>query len=180
MRFHETEIPGAFVVELEPRRDERGSFVRTFCREEFGRHGLEVDFVQGNAGFSARAGTLRGLHYQLPPHEEAKTIRCTRGAAFDVVVDLRPGSPAYLRWFGVELRQGEPRLVYVPRGCAHGYLTLEDETEIVYQTSAFYAPEAERGVHYADPTIGIRWPAPIAVISDRDRAWPPLRPEPRP
>jgi dTDP-4-dehydrorhamnose 3,5-epimerase len=177
MRLRDTGIPGAYVVELDPRRDERGSFMRTYCRDEFARLGLASDFVQANAGTSAARGTLRGLHHQLPPHAEAKTIRCTRGAVFDVVVDARPESPAYLAWYGVELRGGEPFLVYVPEGCAHGYLTLEDDTEIAYQTSSAYAPEAERGIHYADPAVGIRWPAPIAVVSDRDRAWPLLAPE---
>jgi dTDP-4-dehydrorhamnose 3,5-epimerase len=177
MRLRDTRIPGAYLVELDPRRDERGSFMRTYCRDEFARLGLASDFVQANAGTSAARGTLRGLHHQLPPHAEAKTIRCTRGAVFDVVVDARPESPAYLAWYGVELRAGEPFLVYVPEGCAHGYLTLEDDTEIAYQTSAAYAPEAERGIHYADPAVGIAWPAPITVVSDRDRAWPLFAPE---
>ncbi len=172
MRFQETVIPGVFHVELEPRRDERGSFTRTFCAEEFERHGLASTFVQANSGFSVSRGTLRGLHYQLAPAAEAKTVRCVRGAVFDVVVDLRPGSPAHLSWFGVELRAGEPFLVYLPEGCAHGYLTLEDETEVAYQTSAPYAPDAERGINFAEPRLGIDWPAPIVVVSDRDRAWP--------
>ena len=130
MHLRETGIPGAYVVVLDPRRDERGSFMRTFCRDEFARLGLATDFVQANAGTSASRGTLRGLHHQLAPHAEAKTVRCTRGAVFDVVVDARPGSPAYRAWYGVELRAGEPFLVYVPEGCAHGYLTLEDDTEV--------------------------------------------------
>jgi dTDP-4-dehydrorhamnose 3,5-epimerase len=177
MRLRDTGIPGAYLVELDPRRDERGSFTRTYCRDEFARLGLAGDFVQANAGSSAARGTLRGLHHQLPPHAEVKTIRCTRGAVFDVVVDARAESPSYLAWYGVELRAGEPFLVYAPEGCAHGYLTLEDDTEIAYQTSAAYAPEAERGIHYADPAVGIAWPAPIVVVSDRDRAWPFMAPE---
>lgn len=172
MRLRQTGIPGAYVVELDPRRDERGSFTRTYCRDEFARLGLATGFVQANAGTSAARGTLRGLHHQLAPHAEAKTIRCTRGAVFDVVVDARPDSSAYRTWYGIELRAGEPLLVYVPEGCAHGYLTLEDDTEIAYQTSVAYAPEAERGIHYADPAIGIEWPAPVTVVSERDRAWP--------
>lgn len=172
MRLHDTGIPGAYLVELDPRPDERGSFTRTFCRDEFTRLGLATEFVQANAGASVARGTLRGLHHQLAPHAEAKTVRCTRGAVFDVVVDARPDSPAYRAWYGVELRAGEPFLVYVPEGCAHGYLTLEDGTEIAYQTSATYAPEAERGIHYADPAIGIEWPGPVSVVSERDRSWP--------
>jgi dTDP-4-dehydrorhamnose 3,5-epimerase len=175
VRLRETAIPGAYVVELDPRRDERGSFTRTFCRDEFARLGLETEFAQGNAGTSAARGTLRGLHHQLAPHAEAKTVRCTRGAVFDVVVDARPDSAAYCAWYGFELRAGEPFLVYVPEGCAHGYLTLEDDTEIAYQTSAAYAPESERGIHYADPAIGIEWPEPVTVVSERDRAWPFLK-----
>jgi dTDP-4-dehydrorhamnose 3,5-epimerase len=176
MRLRETGIFGSYVVELDPRRDERGSFTRTYCRDEFARLGLATEFVQANAGASAARGTLRGLHHQIPPHAEAKTIRCTRGAVFDVVVDARPASPSYLRWYGIELRAGAPFLVYVAEGCAHGYLTLEDDTEVAYQTSSAYAPEAERGIHYADPAIGVEWPAPILVVSERDRAWPFLDP----
>jgi dTDP-4-dehydrorhamnose 3,5-epimerase len=176
MRFRDTPIPGAHLVELEPRADDRGAFTRTFCAVEYAQQGLVSAFVQANSGFSVARGTLRGLHFQLPPHAEAKTVRCVRGAVYDVIVDARPESPAHLAWYGVELREGEPFLVYVPEGCAHGYLTLEDETEVAYQTSAAYAPDAERGIHYADPAVGIEWPGPILVVSERDRAWPFLDP----
>jgi dTDP-4-dehydrorhamnose 3,5-epimerase len=176
MRFNETAIPGAYVVEVEPRRDGRGLFGRAFCEREFQEQGLTARFVQVNVGVSTLRGTVRGLHYQAAPFEEAKLARCARGAAFEVVVDLRPASPAYCRWFGIELTPESLRQLYVPEGCAHGYLTLADDTEVVYQTSAFYEPSAERGAHYADPAFGIAWPLEVAVISEKDAAWPWLDP----
>jgi dTDP-4-dehydrorhamnose 3,5-epimerase len=172
MRFHDTVIPGAYVVEIEPRRDERGLFGRVFCERELEAHGLATRFVQANVGVSARRGTLRGLHYQAEPFEEVKLVRCSRGAAYDVAVDLRPDSPTYLRYYGIEITPDNLRMLYVPEGCAHGYLTLEDDTEVVYQTSVFYEPTAERGAHYADPAFGICWPIEVAVISEKDAAWP--------
>jgi dTDP-4-dehydrorhamnose 3,5-epimerase len=172
MIFRETAIAGAFVIALEPHADARGHFVRTWCRRELEEHGLVAEVVQCNAAVSRSRGTLRGIHYQMAPFEEAKVVRCTRGAAFDVVVDLRPGSPTYLRWVGTELGERNGLMVYVPEGCGHGYLTLADATEIAYQTSAFYSAEHERGVHYADPAIGIRWPIPVEVVSERDLRWP--------
>jgi dTDP-4-dehydrorhamnose 3,5-epimerase len=172
MRFTETAIPGAYVVELEPRRDERGHFARAFCERAFREHGLTARFVQVNVGVSTRRGTLRGLHYQAPPAEEAKLVRCPRGAVFDVVVDLRPASPVYCQWFGIELTAENVRQLYIPEGCAHGYVTLADDTEVAYTTSAFYEPSAERGAHHADPAFGIAWPIDVAVISEKDAGWP--------
>lgn len=172
MKFTETPVAGAWVVEPEPVRDERGSFARVFCAEEFARHGLAPVVAQINAGVSPRAGTLRGLHYQVAPHQESKLVTCTRGAAFDVVVDLRPASPGYGRWHAVELTPANGRMLYVPEGCAHGYLTLLPDTEVRYQASHPYAPEASRGVRWDDPRLGIAWPAPVTVISSRDASWP--------
>jgi dTDP-4-dehydrorhamnose 3,5-epimerase len=177
MHFSETPIAGAHVIDLEPRRDDRGFFARVWCRDEFASHGLSAEFVQCNDAFSARRGTLRGLHYQVAPHAEAKLIQCVRGAIFDVVVDLRPGSPTFRQWFGTELSAENHRMMYVPQGCAHGYLTLEDATEIVYPVTHAYRPSAERGVRWDDPQFGIAWPrAGSIIVSDKDRQWPDYRP----
>jgi dTDP-4-dehydrorhamnose 3,5-epimerase len=170
--FRRTPISGAFLVETEPYEDERGRFARVFCAGEFAEHGLETSYVQANSGFSVARATLRGLHYQLPPYAETKLVRCTRGAVFDVIADLRTGSPSHFQWFGVELEPDSGLSVYVPQGCAHGYVTLADATEVSYLTSASYAPELERGVHFADPTLAIEWPLTPAVVSDRDSSWP--------
>jgi dTDP-4-dehydrorhamnose 3,5-epimerase len=172
MKFSEGKIPGAYVVELERRNDARGWFARSWCAREFADHGLSSAIAQVNAQFSPRAGTLRGLHYQEAPHAEVKIVRCTRGAIFDVIVDLRPGSPACGQWMGRELTAEEGAMLYAPEGCAHGYLTLADDTEVTYFTSAFYAPECARGVRFDDPAFGIEWPAPVRVVSDQDRQWP--------
>jgi len=174
MRFTEADIAGAYLIDLERHGDERGFFARVFCEEEMAAHGLTATMVQINTSYSADAGTLRGLHYQAPPHEEAKLMRCVRGSIFDVVADLRPDSPTYLQWMGVRLTADNRRMVYVPEGCAHGFLTLEADTEVIYPVTAFYAPEAERGVRYDDPALGIDWPADIHVVSEKDRAWPDL------
>lgn len=172
MRFTETPVTGAYVVEPEPRGDERGSFARVWCQHELADQGLTGGFVQCNSSFSPLAGTLRGLHYQVPPHEEVKLARCVQGAVFDVIVDLRPASPTRLQWFGVDLSPGNRKMLYVPEGCAHGYLTLEPDTEVVYTVSAFYHPEAERGIRWNDPLFGIRWPNGGArTISPKDQAW---------
>lgn len=177
MIFTGTEVVGAFVIDLEPRGDERGFFARTFCRREFEEHGLNPDVVQCNLSSSADESTLRGMHYQLPPHAEAKLIRCTRGALFDVALDLRPDSPSYLRWAGVELTAENRRMLYVPEGCAHGFQTLAPGTEASYQVSAAYAPDAERGVRWDDPAFGIVWPEALErTISEKDRSWPEYRP----
>lgn len=172
MKFEGTRLPGAFVIGLEKREDERGFFSRTWCRREFAEHGLVSRIVQANLSYNRRRGTLRGLHYQIDPHSEVKVVRCSRGAIFDVVIDLRPGSPTYMQWVGVELRSDDYRMLYVPENFAHGFLTLEDDTEVVYQVSEFYAPEAERGIRYDDPAFDIRWPLAVSVISDKDGTWP--------
>ena len=161
-------------MELEPIVDDRGFFARAWCAAEFGEHGLVTGFVQENTGVSSRRGTLRGMHYQRAPHEEVKLVRCVRGAAFDVLVDLRPGSPEYRRWFGVELTEDNHRMLYVPEGCAHGYLTLRDDTEVTYKTTHVYVRDSSAGVHHADPAIGIEWPIAVDVVSAQDAAWPPF------
>jgi dTDP-4-dehydrorhamnose 3,5-epimerase len=172
MIFNKTRIPGAFVVEIEPRADDRGFFARGFCRKEFEAHGLNPGIAQANIGVSLLRGTLRGLHYQVPPHEETKVVRCTAGAVFDVIVDLRPESPSYKQWIGVELTAANHMMLYVPEGCAHGYLALADHTEVFYLVAQFYSPGAERGVRWNDPAFAIKWP-PVEslVISDKDAAW---------
>jgi dTDP-4-dehydrorhamnose 3,5-epimerase len=170
--FTATAIPGAWLVDPEPLEDERGFFARTFCRREFAARGLEVDVAQASFAWNREPGTLRGLHYQAPPHAEAKLVRCTRGAIFDVVVDLRPESAAYKQHLAVELSAGNRRQLYVPPGCAHGYLTLEAGTEVAYQMSEFHHPESARGVRFDDPTFGIAWPLVVEVVSERDRGWP--------
>ena len=173
MIFHDTEIPGAFEVELERRDDERGFFARAWSAEEFAAHGLSTRLVQANISFNASAGTLRGMHFQRAPHEEAKLVRCTRGALFDAIVDLRPDSPAYKRWIGVELTAENRRALYVPEGCAHGFQTLVDATEIFYLVSEAYAPESEDGVRWDDPAFGIEWPpAEQRIMSPKDASWP--------
>jgi dTDP-4-dehydrorhamnose 3,5-epimerase len=173
MIFKKTTIMGAYVVGIEPRGDERGFFARGFCRKEFEAHGLNPNIAQANIGVSRQRGTLRGLHYQVPPHAEAKLVRCTAGAVFDVIVDLRPASASYRKWLGVELAADTRTMLYVPEGCAHGYLTLADDTEIFYLVSQFYSAGAERGLRWNDPAFGIEWPITQAlVISDKDRRWP--------
>jgi dTDP-4-dehydrorhamnose 3,5-epimerase len=172
MRFTETKVAGAFLIEPEPIADERGFFARTFCRDEFAANGLNPELAQANVSFNHHRGTLRGMHYQASPYEEAKLVRCTRGAIFDVALDLRPGSPTYLAWFGIELTDANHNMLYVPEGCAHGFLTLTDATEVAYQMSAPYAPAAARGVRWDDPAFGIEWPGEIVVINERDRSYP--------
>ncbi len=172
MKLVETPIAGVWVVEIERREDPRGFFARAWCGQEFARLGLDPRLVQINLGFNLRAGTVRGMHFQRTPFEETKLVRCTRGAVFDVAVDLRPSSPTYRRWTGAELTADNHRMLYVPHGCAHGYQTLVDDTELCYQTSEVYAPEHATGVRYDDPTLAIRWPGPVTVLSDADRAWP--------
>jgi dTDP-4-dehydrorhamnose 3,5-epimerase len=170
--FSETALSGAYIIEPEKINDQRGSFARVWCRRELEQHGLKGDLAQSNIGFSYRKGTLRGLHFQRAPHQEVKIVRCTRGSMFDVVVDLRPESPTYKRWFGVELNDENRRMIYVPEGFAQGYMTLADNTEMNYHTSEFYSADAASGVRYDDPVIGIRWPLAVTVISEQDRNWP--------
>ena len=172
MRFLETPVRGAFLIELEPHEDERGTFARCFCAREFEAHGLESRVAQCNLSGNRLKGTLRGMHYQQAPSEEAKLVRCVRGSLFDVVLDIREGSPTRDRWHGVELSASNRRALFIPAGCAHGFQTLRDDTEILYQMSGFYAPERGRGVRYDDPRYGIEWPLPLTVISPKDRAWP--------
>jgi dTDP-4-dehydrorhamnose 3,5-epimerase len=172
MIFTETPIPGAVLVQLEPHRDDRGFFARAWCREEFAAHGLTAPFVQANLAQSHEAGTLRGLHYQTAPYEEAKLIRCLRGGIYDVVVDLRPDSPTYRQWHAERLTAARRNALYVPEGCAHGYQTLEDDTEVFYQVTAAYTPGVEQGIRYDDPAFGVEWPRAVTVLSDKDGAWP--------
>lgn len=174
MIFRETRLRGAFVVELEERSDPRGFFARSFCREEFAMHGLENDWLQSNISVSKRRGTLRGMHWQNGRHAEAKLVRCTAGALFDVIVDLRPDSPTLGEWYGLELTASKRDALYVPRGFAHGFLTLSDRTEVFYEMSAVYAPEASSGFRWDDPRISIEWPAKPRCLSERDEAYSPL------
>lgn len=171
MIFTETGLPGAYVVGIKRIEDDRGFFARGWCRQEFEAAGLNPDLVQINLARSLKQGTLRGLHYQEAPHAEAKLARCTKGAIFDVLVDLRPDSPTFKRWFGLELTADNHQMLYVPEGFAHGYETLTDDAEMCYHTSRFYAASAARGVRYDDPAFGIAWPLAVSVISDADRRW---------
>jgi dTDP-4-dehydrorhamnose 3,5-epimerase len=172
MRFVETKLPGAFLIEPEPFQDERGLFARTFCALEFSRQGLTTQFVQCSTSFSRLRGTLRGLHYQLQPATEVKLIRCTAGAIQGVVVDLRPESATYAEHITVELSAENRRALYIPEMFANGYQTLADSAEVFYQISEYYAPDHAAGVRYDDPKLGIRWPLPISTISEKDRTWP--------
>jgi dTDP-4-dehydrorhamnose 3,5-epimerase len=177
MIFTKTEITGAWLVDVEPLVDDRGFFARSWCQKEFAAHGAVSACVQTNIAFTLRRGTLRGLHFQAGPHEESKLVRCTRGAAYVVAADLRGDCSTYLRWMGVKLTAENHRGLYVPPGCAQGYQTLVDETEMFYQMSQFYAPAMARGVRYDDPTFNIAWPLEVAVISEADRNWPAYRAE---
>jgi dTDP-4-dehydrorhamnose 3,5-epimerase len=172
MKFTKTPLKGAFLIEPERRADARGFFGRVFCRDEFEKHGLDPNVAQCNVAFNPRRGTLRGMHYQLTPHQEVKLVRCTLGAVFDVIVDLRAGSETLRRWFGAELSADNHRMLYVPKGFAHGYLTLRDDSEIFYQVSEFYSPSCERGVRFDDPAFSISWPFEPLLISDKDRSHP--------
>ena len=167
-----TDIPGAWVIDPNPHEDERGRFLRAWCAREFGEHGLSFLPVQANMGFSVHKGTIRGMHFQVAPALEAKLVRCTQGAIFDVVIDIRPGSQTYGKWYGAELSSENGRMLYVPEHCAHGYQTLEEDTEIYYMASAFYAPSSARGVRFDDPGIGIEWPLVATIVSEQDRNWP--------
>jgi dTDP-4-dehydrorhamnose 3,5-epimerase len=167
-----TPLAGAYVVELEPLRDERVFFARTYDAAQFEAAGLDARIAQCNTSFNARAGTLRGLHYQAEPHGEGKLVRCTRGAVYDVAVDLRPESATFCRWHGVELRADGVASYFIPAGLAHGFLTLSDDSEVHYQMTYHYVPEAARGVRWDDPAFGIEWPAAPSTISDRDATYP--------
>jgi len=172
MRIEPLSIAGAALIHLEPHADDRGFFARSFCETEFAAAGLETRFPQANLSLSKQRGTLRGMHYQLPPHAETKLVRCTRGALFDAIVDLRPQSPSFGQWTGAELTADNRVAIYVPAGCAHGFQTLADDTEASYMVSAAYAPGSERGLRFDDPWCGIDWPMTPTDMSDKDRTWP--------
>jgi len=175
MQFHETKLAGAVLIEPEPVRDHRGFFVRTFCHEEFATRGLETSFVQHSLSRSTGSGTIRGLHFQAPPHAEVKLVRCSRGAVWDVIVDLRPESATYCQWQVFELTADNMLELYIPRGFAHGFQSLCDEAEVSYLISTFYAPASASGVRYDDDCFSINWPRPALLMSERDRAWPDFR-----
>jgi len=174
MVFTETKLQGAFIIDLEPRADERGFFARAFCQREFAQHGLKPVIAQANIGFNRRKGTLRGMHFQYPPAAETKLVRASRGAVLDIIVDLRPESPTYLQHVSVELTADNHRGIYIPERFAHGYQALEDNTETTYHVGEFYTPGSEGGLLYNDPMLGLDWPLPVATMSDKDGQWKPL------
>ena len=176
MRFIPALLSGAFIIEMDLLRDHRGFFARSFCRNEFEQQGLVGTFVQCNTSWNEQRGTLRGMHYQRPPHAEVKVIRCTRGAIYDVIVDLRPDSPTYCKWFGLNLSSNDYKMLYVPEGFAHGYQTLEPDTEPFYLVSEFYAPGSEGGARWNDPAFGIEWPLPDPILSEKDQSHPDFKP----
>jgi dTDP-4-dehydrorhamnose 3,5-epimerase len=172
LNFIESGIDGAKVITPNPHGDSRGRFMRAWCVREFAENGLDFLPVQANMGFSLQKGTLRGMHFQESPASEAKLVRCTRGAIFDVVLDLRPDSTTYRKWYGTELTAENGRMLYIPEHCAHGYQTLEESTEMHYMTSAFYTPSAARGVRFSDPSFKIEWPLVATIVSEQDLSWP--------
>ena len=174
MIFTETKLAGAFVIDLDRREDERGFFARAFCQDELKAHGLKATIAQANVAHNVRKGTVRGMHFQFPPAAETKLVRCTRGAILDIIVDLRPESPTYLQSFSVELNQDNQRALFVPERFAHGYQTLDDNTDTSYMVGEFYSPANEFGILYNDPRLGLRWPLPVTVISEKDRRFAPL------
>jgi dTDP-4-dehydrorhamnose 3,5-epimerase len=179
MIFTETKLQGAFIIDLQKHVDERGFFARTWCQNEFATYGLNATPVQCNMSFNAKRGTLRGLHYQVAPYEETKLVRCTKGAIFDVIVDLRPDSATYMQWLGIELSNANRQMLFVSEGFAHGFQTLQDDSEVFYQVSQSHQPDAERGVRWNDPAFGIEWPEDIpCIMSVRDQRWPDYTPSP--
>jgi dTDP-4-dehydrorhamnose 3,5-epimerase len=172
MKFTEAALPGIFLIDIDPHADDRGFFARLWCKDELGRKGLTTDVAQISLSFNRKRGTLRGMHYQVAPHEEVKLVRCTRGAIYDVLLDLRRDSPTFGRWISAELTTENRRALYVPRGIAHGFQTLEDHTEVLYQISEFHRPESARGVRWDDPAFRIEWPDPSPILSDRDSSFP--------
>lgn len=176
MIFTETKLKDAYIIDLEVRGDDRGGFARTFCAKEFEEHGLKPTVAQCNLSFNYKAGTIRGMHYQIPPAAETKLMRCIKGAIYDVIIDMRPDSPTYLQHFGIELTAENRRSLYIPDMFAHGYQALTDGAEVAYQVSEFYTPGYERGVRYDDPAFGIEWPLPVTVISEKDSTWAPFEP----
>ena len=175
MIFSETSLKGAFIVEFEKREDERGFFARSWDQKEFEAHGLNPRLVQCDVSFNRIKGTLRGMHYQEAPYEEAKLVRCTAGAVYDVIIDLRRDSPTFRQWAGLDLTAENHRMLYIPEGLAHGFLTAADRTELFYQMSEFYVPDKARGVRWNDPAFGIRWPGEVRVISEKDSSYPDFR-----
>jgi dTDP-4-dehydrorhamnose 3,5-epimerase len=173
MIFTETKIKGAYIIDIQPHSDDRGFFSRSFCQHEFEEHGLSPVVAQCNISLNHKKGTIRGMHFQTTPHEEAKLVRCTRGEIFDVVVDLRPASPTHKQWVGVRLNDRNHTMLYVPPGCGHGFQSLTDDAELMYQVSEFFAPANARGYSHNDPAFGIEWPLPLSVISQADSSWPP-------
>jgi dTDP-4-dehydrorhamnose 3,5-epimerase len=175
--FKETKLKGTYVIEIEPAEDERGLFARSFCQKEFEEHGLNFSIVQCNLSYNKKKSTLRGMHYQIAPYEEAKLVSCIRGAIYDVIIDLREHSPTYCQWFAVELTAENYKMLYIPAAFAHGFQTLKDNTVVFYQMSEFYHPECARGVRWDDPAFGIEWPIPDNnfSISERDKSWPDYR-----
>lgn len=172
MKFSSTGLEGAFLIEIEPHEDERGFFARTCCKNEFSANGLRDDFVQCSISFNKKKGTLRGMHFQAKPFEENKLVRCTMGAIYDVIVDLRPGSPTFKKWFAVELTAANRKSIYIPTGFAHGFQTLEEDSEVLYQITEFYHPECARGVRWDDAALKIEWPEDVRTISSRDASYP--------
>jgi len=170
--FNKTELNGAYVVEIDKLNDHRGFFARTWCQKEFDEHNLVSKVRQANVSYNKTKGTLRGMHYQVSPYEETKLVRCTKGAIYDVIIDLRPASSTHTQWIGVELAAGNYKMLYVPENFAHGFITLKDDTEVTYQVSQFYTPGSERGIRWDDPAFGIDWPLAVQVISDKDNSWP--------
>jgi len=172
MKFTKTELPGATVIDLERREDSRGWFARVYCEREFEAAGLTTRVAQTNMSLTKQRGTLRGMHYQAAPYAEDKLVRCVQGAIWDCIVDLRADSPTYRKWIGVELSEANGRMLLVPKGFAHGFVTLTEDCAVTYQVSEFYTPQAERGLRWNDPAIGIRWPVSVEDMSDKDRNWP--------
>jgi dTDP-4-dehydrorhamnose 3,5-epimerase len=172
MIYQEAKLAGVFEIRLERKIDERGFFARSWCRQEFEQHGLNSNLAQCSISFNSKKGTLRGMHYQVGRHAETKLVRCIKGAIYDVAVDMRPNSTTFKQWIGAELTATNQHALYIPQGCAHGFLTLEDETEVFYQISEFYHPESARGVRWNDSAFGVVWPEAVQIISDRDRTYP--------
>ncbi|MBD3291232.1 dTDP-4-dehydrorhamnose 3,5-epimerase [candidate division KSB1 bacterium] len=172
MIFRETELPGAFIIKPELMEDERGFFARTWCQREFREHGLNPNLAQCNISYNRKKGTLRGMHFQLPPHEEAKCVRCTKGTIYDVIIDLRSDSDTFMQWIAVELSEQNRKTLYIPEGFAHGFQTLTDDTEIFYQMSEFYAPGSAGGIRWNDPQFNIDWKGEVSVISEKDKNLP--------
>jgi len=171
MKFKETKLKGAYIVEIKKEKDKRGFFARSFCRNEFESNGLNADFVQNNISSNSKKGTLRGMHYQVAPHEEVKLVSCLRGAIYDVIIDMRPSSSTYCRWVTIELTAENYRMLYIPVGFAHGFQTLKDNTVVFYQMSEFYHPKCARGVSWDDSMFSIKWPIKQLIISSKDKSY---------